>query len=473
MSNQDSSTILSPWESGADTSEKHPTMTRFFPEQCEVHFKNVSAPIRILSFLGSGSQGQVYKVRIGDEYLALKWYYSSYAKRDRQLLSRLYQAISAGSPSDQFIWPCAVLREGAGKDINKAILNDSFGYAMPLRPDGYIGANEHYGGNLDISIQKVLIVCRNLCKAFHALHSIGFCYKDLSIGNIFFNPITGHVLVCDNDNVDVNGRSSGSVLGTPGFIAPEIILSRASPDRQTDLFSLANIIFRLLTRHDPFCGKKELSEPLLDEAARLRLYTENPVFIFDPNNGSNRPDPMHHSAVLTTWPIYINEIHDLFLRSFCEGVLDPMARVLTGEWIDVLSRILDNRMICTQCESENFLENHFIAADCWNCGSLIQPTMYLEINTRRILPAVGTLIMESHFARYELMEMDEVLGEIVAKPDDSRRVGMRNNSTDDWRGVLANNKLITVRPGQTCDLLAVKQIHTKRGAILIGEIKTI
>lgn len=40
--------------------------------------------------------------------------------------------------------------------------------------------------------------------------------------NLFFDPDTGDVLICDNDNVSANGVNHSSVYGTPRFMAPEM-----------------------------------------------------------------------------------------------------------------------------------------------------------------------------------------------------------------------------------------------------------
>ena len=40
---------------------------------------------------------------------------------------------------------------------------------------------------------------------------------------------------------------------------PEVLLGQAKPSARSDLFSLAVLLFRLLTRHDPFRGQRELA----------------------------------------------------------------------------------------------------------------------------------------------------------------------------------------------------------------------
>ena len=74
---------------------------------------------------------------------------------------------------------------------------------------------------------------------------------------MFFDPDTGDVLICDNDNVSANGIDNSSVYGTPRFMAPEIVMGQAKPSRNTDLYSLAVLLFYMFMMGHPLEGKLE------------------------------------------------------------------------------------------------------------------------------------------------------------------------------------------------------------------------
>jgi len=441
-------------------------MVQAFADNTFYRFEGVSEVLRIESMLGAGSQGQVYKAYLGEDSYALKWYFPGYIKRDRDLHERLTRAVSIGAPNKKFIWPSTIVRARSGKAAD-TISEVGFGYLMPLRPKGFVSATEHYGGLVETTIQNILIACKGLCSAYHALHTRGFCYKDLSLGNIFLNPGNGGLLVCDNDNADVNGRKSGSVLGTPGFIAPEILTQRVSPNFETDLFSLANVIFRLMMRHDPYCGKQELSIPVMDTAARMQLYSKNAVFIFDPENSTNRPDQVVHAGANLMWTIYTDEIRRLFIRSLGKGLSSPAERVLTGEWIDGLSELLNRRCLCKGCDSEVFMEESKNARTCWNCGERVTADKYLDVGGSKIIISPGTSITESHFRKYSYGEDDLEIAKVIRKDDDTRIIGLRNCSAHDWRAVLMSGKTVMVSGGQTCSLSALSEMHTHVGLIRV------
>src|SRR5207244_4661707 len=113
----------------------------------------------------------------------------------------------------------------------------------------------------------------------------GLCYRDINYNNVFFDPDTGEVRVCDNDNVDINGQP-GEIGGTPSFMAPEIVRGEALPSIETDRHSLAVLLFLMFLMHHPLEGRREAAIHCLDNPARRQLYGAQPVFIFDPSDPS-------------------------------------------------------------------------------------------------------------------------------------------------------------------------------------------
>jgi len=89
------------------------------------------------------------------------------------------------------------------------------------------------------------------------------------------------------ENVTVDGEGEAFVDGTPRFMAPEIVRGEAKPSTQTDLFSLAVLLFYLFMMHHPLNGKREWEIHCLDLPAMRKLYGTEPVIIFDPNGNSD------------------------------------------------------------------------------------------------------------------------------------------------------------------------------------------
>ena len=149
-------------------------------------------------------------------------------------------------------------------------------------------------------------LCRaayNLTNGYQQLHSMGFSYRDISFGDMFFDQNNGDVLICDNDNVSANGVDNSSVYGTPRFMAPEIVTGIAKPSRNTDLYSLAVLLFYMFFLGHPLEGKKEASIKCMDIHAMNKLYGSSPVFIFDPKDKSNRPVKGYQDNPIIYWDL--------------------------------------------------------------------------------------------------------------------------------------------------------------------------
>src|SRR5271166_2425467 len=275
--------------------------------QCVVT-ESSSNTCTVEKFLGGDGQGEVYEANVEGKPFALKWYFpASATAQQRKVLEVL---VDRGAPSDRFLWPVELVSQ---KDV------PGFGYLMPLRPPGYNRVVDLVKRRVEPSFRVLATVGLGLADSFLNLHAKGLCYCDISPDNVFFHPDTGDVLICDNDNVLVDGSPGGAVLGTPRFKAPEVERGEALPTSQTDLYSLAALLFYILHIHYPRGGYKESSIKAFDYPAMSWLYGTEPVFIFDPNDDSNRPDPRFHSNATEFWAIYPTFLKELFISAFTEA----------------------------------------------------------------------------------------------------------------------------------------------------------
>ena len=300
---------------------------------------------KIIGELGSGAQGIVYLVEYKGKKYALKWYFYDKLREPNAFRTNIRNNIEDKSPSDKFLWP-QYLTEGQQ--------NGSFGYLMDLIPSNYVGLTdilntykiEQIKGTNQVkkvpvkftSLEAVVNAAINIVIAFRELHRDGKSYQDLNDGGFYIDVQTGDLLVCDCDNIAPEGDNYG-IAGMPGYMAPEVVRGIAKPDVQTDKYSLAVVLFKLLFRHDPLEGAKVLKSVCLHEAADLKHYGKEAVFIYDPEDTSNRPVKGVHDNVINLWRVYPEYIRDAFIRSFTTGIKNPNHRIIENEWQKLFVRL--------------------------------------------------------------------------------------------------------------------------------------
>lgn len=264
---------------------------------------------KIVARLGEGGQGIVYSVKIDGKDYALKWYTFRFQNK-KAFRKNLQDNIAAGSPDGKFLWPLYLTEER----------NGSFGYVMNLRPKNFSDFSDILNNKVRFSSTETLVTSAlNIVNAFRTLHRTGLSYQDLNDGNFFIDVKTGDVLICDNDNVTPDGmKNAGNIGGKTGYMAPEIVCGKAHPNSLTDCHSLAVILFKLFCRHDPLMGKAYVDSVCITEKREWVLCGAKPVFIFNPNDASNRPvagiHPQPHKAMAALPQVFAGGVHQVVLR---------------------------------------------------------------------------------------------------------------------------------------------------------------
>lgn len=394
----------------------------------------------VAEMLGAGGQGEVHKVMIDGVPLALKFYHPACIKADVTLRERLRRAIARGAPTQAFLWPL---------DFVEVPGNANFGYVMPLRPARFVGSRALISApprRLEISLATRAAVCLNLATCFHELHASGFCYQDINFGNIFLDPATGEVLICDNDNVDVDGAEA-SIYGTRKFMAPEVVRRDALPSSRTDLFSMAVLFFYVLLGWHPLDGRREVETRVLDAEAEKALYGSDPLFLFDPANAANGPVRGIHDLIVARWHSLAEPLRRLFVRSFTVGLHDPRTRVLETEWRSALRAAMDAHVACPACGFEHVVDarRDRVKLDpaCRNCGSPLPEPAVLFIGRRAWTLTPGRVLDQSVFGGGT--------GEgAVLEPHPERAdvIGLRNFSGRTWSARLPDGTAHRVEPGR-------------------------
>lgn len=249
-------------------------------------------------------------------------------------------------------------KEKEGKWFASAKLRNRF---LPVDQKGTFLTNLH--------------MCIKIARAVRRLHAAGLAHSDLSYKNILVDPITGSACIIDADSLVVPGKFPPEVLGTPDFIAPEVMetkglpltdANRKLPSINTDRHALAVLIYMYLLNRHPLRGGKvhDVSDSGRDEELSMG---KNALFVEHPTDKSNRVKPQQLASselpqgdpAKRPYTICGPYLKALFDRAFVDGLHDPMNRPSAAEWEEALVRTTD---LVQPCQNKN-CEAHWFVFD--------------------------------------------------------------------------------------------------------------
>lgn len=310
--------------------------------------------------------------------------------------------------SKLFCWPVAI------------VVSPEFGIVCPAYPSNYFfdeNATDYSGLNLagrdkksrwfTSSVRKylnnaefgnfrsMLKISVMLARAVRRMHTAGLAHSDLSGNNVLIDPKTGGCVIIDIDSLVVPDIYPPEVVGTRGYIAPEVVDSakypygdsrRCQPCIETDLHSLAVLIYEYLFKRHPLLSGK-MRFPELDSEEEDYLITGRyALFIENPHDIRNRPDNLD-----ITIHDFGGYIENLFLRAFVDGLHDPKKRPTAMEWERGLIKTWE---LLYPCENKDCGAEWFVLHDeknpvCPYCHSRIKYNQVVkfmlkkEINGRK------------------------------------------------------------------------------------------
>lgn len=284
-----------------------------------------------------------------------------------------------------------------------------------------------------------LRISLKLSQALRRLHNAGLAHSDLSYKNVLIDPSSGKACVIDIDGLVVPGKYSPDVLGTPDFIAPEVIATqnlpredkrRALPSVYTDRHALAVLIYMYLLHRHPLRGGRFFGPDVDNEEQRLMGL--EPLFIEHPTDRRNCNMKREHGANYDKYLPWVDIQHfpaericgphlwTLFQRAFITDLMTPISRPTPNDWENALIKTVDTILPCSnpKCPQKYFVFDNSKHPRCPFCG-----TPYKDL-----LPILNFYIKQAS----------------SFKPDGSRLVVWSGQSLFKWhvyKHILPNEKL--------------------------------
>ncbi|HAA55840.1 MAG TPA: hypothetical protein DCE42_13845, partial [Myxococcales bacterium] len=211
---------------------------------------------RLLHQVGSGGMGAVYKAehRQNHAHYAIKILHPAYSQ-DEVMVERLRREAMLAS---QLQHHNIVQIYDHGWDTN-------VGFYMVMELLIGRGLDQLIEQEPILPVSRVAGVIYQVCDALEVAHSVGVIHRDLKPANVFLmRSAEGYELVKLVDFgiariENAKGQAltqMGKHFGTPEYMPPEQILAqRENMGPATDIYSLAVLIFKMLTGRLPFVSK--------------------------------------------------------------------------------------------------------------------------------------------------------------------------------------------------------------------------
>jgi eukaryotic-like serine/threonine-protein kinase len=223
---------------------------------------------RLSRVLGEGGMARLYEAEhlSLDRRYAVKVIHEHLARRP-ELLARFEREARAASRirSEHVVQVLDLQRTADGRPCIVAELLDGHDLQVTLERGG------------PMSAAQAIPIVRQICRALAAAHAVGVVHRDLKPSNVFLardpsGALTAKIL--DFGVAKLTGdrelTSTGAVVGTPAYMAPEQAQQAAEAGPLADIYAAGAVLYRMMTGQLPY-GSSTATNPL------VRLLHEEPA----------------------------------------------------------------------------------------------------------------------------------------------------------------------------------------------------
>src|SRR5688500_19032920 len=221
-------------------------------------------------------------------------YLADETKHSRQVAIKvLHPEVAATLGADRFLREIAIAARLSHPHVGPLIDSGETGgllyYVSSYMPGGSL--RERLEREHAISVRDVIRIAEEVSTALDYAHRAGFVHRDVKPENILFAD--GHALLADfgvarvifGQGSDDEVTAAGLAIGTPEYMSPEQAGGEPTIDGRADVYSLACVVYEMLTGAPPFRGEPSrniLVKHMTETPSRVRaLRPEIPASVDD------------------------------------------------------------------------------------------------------------------------------------------------------------------------------------------------
>jgi serine/threonine protein kinase len=204
-------------------------------------------------WIGGGGMGAVYLARhtMLQHRVALKLLHPSIAQRGDILERFLREAratASLGSPHIVKVFDCAVTPEGTAFIAMEALDGESLQALIDRERV--------------VTPPRAVAIISHVLDGLAVAHAAGIVHRDMKPGNVFLTPVPGareeRATILDFGISKIRSGSAasltqtGTVMGTPHYMAPEQIWNSKDIDHRADIYAVGVMLYEMVSGRLPF-----------------------------------------------------------------------------------------------------------------------------------------------------------------------------------------------------------------------------
>jgi serine/threonine protein kinase len=319
-----------------------------------------------------------------------------------QYRSNIFDQVGAQYWRSVFCWPTALVKYGGRLGLVVPTYAAHFFFAYGAKDQDFLGIKGHEkegkwfasANNQNRFLDprecgdrlNFLKICIHIARSVRRLHAAGLAHSDLSYKNVLIDPVQGFASVIDLDGLVVPGKYPPDVVGTPDFIAPEVVMTshlaknnpqRVLPSIHTDRHALAVLLYMYLFYRHPLRGGcvHDVHDTQVDETLAMGARA---LFIEHPQDASNRVNLAQARPTELPWadtgkiPYTLAGpyLSPLFLRAFTDGLTQPQLRPTADDWESALVKTVDLVQPCQNsiCRQKWYVFDNTTEPACPFCG---------------------------------------------------------------------------------------------------------